>query len=163
MASIVKSNVSLVVSNNQAKRAEFFDGVARAMNRAEMLFISKIQAERMHRQSTGVGTNVRTGMLRRDWFNATIRQNQAIQALVWSTTPYAPELDSEGFYVVPGHPVAAHTRRKKKGGTTVVKAHAVGQYWVHHKNLLQIGVAWEKDFLPLLEKEIVAMAAKTFQ
>lgn len=159
MPSIIKSNVSVVVSSNQAKRAAFMDGAANAIYRATNDFKNKIQDERMHRQATGVGTNVVTGMLRRDWFNLAIRENQTIKALVWSTTPYAPIHEDGGAYEIPGGTVKAFTR---KGGVKV-RSHWRSGHFVHYKSVLGIGEAWEKDFLPMMEKQLIAMAAKTLQ
>ncbi len=161
MPSVIKSNITPFIQGRVQNRAKFLDAVSNRLGRAELLFIGDIKAKQMSGQHGSTGTNVITGMLRRQWYNTTIRQNQSVQALVWSTTPYAPLHEDGGIVRIPGHTVRAHMRRGKKGGSHPVRAHAVASHWVQYHARLRIGEAWERDFVPEMTR-IITQAAKEF-
>ena len=180
MASIVVSNTERFIATNQAARAAFIEDVASRMAQQERLFITDIQSKQMSGQKGKLYTNVVTGNLRRKWFNQTIRQNQSVKALVWSTTPYAPHLELQEGESNPApvrigeHMVREHYRtvqaqgpaRSKRGkrpqGETLVRAHVVRAHWVLSYKRLRIGEAWEKDFIPKMRENITAAMAAHF-
>jgi len=137
------SNTSAFLSNNQAKRAAFLDAVATGMYRAEARFIANIQQNQMSGQRGKLGTNVISDMLRKNWYQTTIKENQSIKAAVWSTTPYAPYLEADehpdGIDIYPKNGKAL---RWKAGGRWFFAKK------VHLPARLRIGEAWRNDFAP---------------
>lgn len=163
MASIIVSNTERMVAGNAGARAAFMEDVARRMAQRELVFIADIKSKQMSGQKGNLYTNVITGNLRRKWFNTTIRQNQTITALVWSTTPYAPHLEGEtGPVRVAEHVVREHTRAGRGGKAHVVRAHSVRAHWVLRHGRLRIGEAWTRDFIPKMREEIGSAMAKHF-
>ena len=90
----LKTNTAAFLTSNQESRAKFFTAATSNLDREELFFIGRMQETRMSgRREDPVSddqTRVQTGMLRRNWFNNTVQQNDGIQFKVFSTTPYAP-------------------------------------------------------------------------
>lgn len=180
MASVLVSNTERVVSSNQAARAAFIEDVAKRLAQREMLFIADVKSKQMSGRQGHLYTNVVTGNLRRKWFNQTIRENQSIKAIVWSTTPYAPGLElQEGEQEaspvrIPEHTVREHYRRvvahgpakskrgKRPQAETLVRSHTVRAHWVLSYKRLRIGQAWQADFIPKMREDINAAVAAHF-
>lgn len=160
MATIIKTNTEQFLQHNQEKRREFIEDVALRMAQGELLFITDIKQKQMSGQRGSLGTNVITDMLRSKWFNTTIRQNQNVKAMVWSTTPYAPLHEEGGTFMVPAHGVKEHMRKSKNGVEYNVAAHIVMDHQVVFHKRLRIGEAWEQTFIPNMRKQIDASAAK---
>lgn len=180
MATVLVSNTEKVLQASGAARQAFIEDVARRIAQRELLFIADIKSKQMSGRQGDLYTNVVTGMLRRNWFNTTIRQNQSIKAMVWSTTPYAPHLElQDGEQAVSPvqvreHVVGEYYRRTRAQGPakskrgkppqaeTLVRAHTVRAHWVLSYKRLRIGQAWQSDFAPKMREDINAAFAAHF-
>lgn len=94
MGMTFKSNTKVAMAATGAKTKNFLSLVQKSLDRAAMVFIGNIQETQMtghYGPGGSLGTAVRTGMLRRGWFKEmVIKNNNAVLARIWSTTPYAP-------------------------------------------------------------------------
>ena len=132
------TNTPRFLASSIDKKAEFLFKASQMIAQETLFFIAAIKLKMMSFPRSGPpqsdGTRVQTGMLRRNWFNQVVAPNQAIQAKVWSTTPYAPMHEYGGDF----------DRVSSRGKHFVV----------HMPKRLHVGQAWVADFLPNMRKAI---------